>query len=287
MNIKLWIILVVSVVLFFNGKLVTGMVQEESLKILTYNIRYDSPSDGINKWDRRKEWIVSQLKAKDPTVFGIQEGLKQQVDYLQKRLKRYVYVGVGRDDGQEKGEYSPIFFDSTKVKLIKTETFWLSETPEKPSKGWDAALNRICTYALFEEIQKKRRFFVFNTHFDHVGEVARLQSASLILSKLEQQNLDNTPVIVMGDFNLEPESEGIRRIQQKLKDTQKKADLTPKEVQGTFNGFNIEEPATRRIDYIFFGGRGLKMLNSGILVEVKKNRYPSDHFPVYAEFVFE
>ena len=259
----------------------------QDLSVLTYNIRFDNPSDGINSWDSRKKWVVSQLTSYHPTVFGTQEGLQHQIDFLDDQLKTYDHIGVGRDDGMEKGEYTAIFFDVTEVKLLKSDTFWLSNTPQKPSKGWDAAIKRICTYGLFQDLKSGHRFLVFNTHFDHVGEVARLESAKLILSKMELLNPDKLPVLLMGDFNLEPNSEGIGLIVKELKDVY---DVTPLEaggVQGTFNGFDTQKPVTRRIDYIFFGVSELEALNCKIINESIEGRYPSDHFPVYAEFEFK
>ena len=275
---------------FFILVLVLGLTCTsfgQGLGVLTYNIRFDNPADGINSWDSRKEWIVSQLNTYRPMVFGTQEGLRHQIDFLDGKLKTYDYVGVGRDDGMEKGEYTAIFFDVTKVKLLKNDTFWLSNTPQKPSKGWDAAIKRICTYGLFQDLKSGHRFLVFNTHFDHVGEVARLESAKLILSKMELLNPDKLPVLLMGDFNLEPHSEGIGLIVKELKDVY---DVTPQEtgeIQGTFNGFDTQKLVTRRIDYIFFGVSELEALNCKIINESIEGRYPSDHFPVYAEFEFK
>ncbi|MEM8889234.1 MAG: endonuclease/exonuclease/phosphatase family protein, partial [Bacteroidota bacterium] len=140
---------------------------------MTYNLRYDNPNDGENRWDLRKEFLRDQLKFFEPDVMGIQEGLKHQLDYLDGELSAYSYIGVGRDDGKEKGEYTAIFYKADKLSLIRQSTFWLSESPDEISVGWDAALERICTYALFEEKAGGAKFYVFNTHFDHRGEKAR------------------------------------------------------------------------------------------------------------------
>ena len=275
---------------FFILVLVVGLTCTsfgQDFSVLTYNIRFDNPSDGINSWDSRKEWIVSQLNSYRPTVFGTQEGLQHQIDFLDGQLKTYDRIGVGRDDGMEKGEYTAIFFDVTKVKLLKSDTFWLSNTPQKPSKGWDAAIKRICTYGLFKDLKSGHRFLVFNTHFDHVGVVARLESSRLILSKIKDLNHSQLPVILMGDFNLEPNSPGIQLISGKLEDSHQAAGTNSHGPRGTFNGFEMQKDVTRRIDYIFFDPSGFKILKSNIVNESKEGRYPSDHFPVYAEFEFK
>ena len=147
--------------------------KNNDLKILSYNIRYDNPDDGINKWEKRKGTIINYIKTNAPEIIGMQEVLNNQLIDLQSSLNEYKTVGVGREDGKTKGEYSPILFKTSKLKLIKSNTFWLSETPDKVSKGWDAALERICTYALFEQINTKKQFLIFNTHFDHIGINAR------------------------------------------------------------------------------------------------------------------
>ncbi len=262
-------------------------VRGQQLSVMSYNIRYDNPLEVPNNWDNRKDRIVTQINTHAPAILGIQEGLQHQVDFLEKELAAYTYFGVGREDGKEAGEYTAIFYDHTKVKLLDEATFWLSKTPQEPSIGWDASIKRICTYGLFEDLASKSRFFVFNTHFDHSGKVARLESAKLMLSNITALNPEKLPLILMGDFNLEPNSEGIQLILETLSDTHIAAGNTTTGPQGTFNGFDEEQPVTRRIDYIFFDATQLQVLKSVILSDLKNGRYPSDHFPVYAELLLK
>ena len=145
----------------------------QSVDIMTFNLRYSTSRDGVNSWDNRKEFVAHLLNYYEPDVFGVQEALHSQMTYLDTALHQYTYVGVGRDDGKEKGEYSGVFYRKDKYKTIKEATFWLSDQPNKPSVGWDASMERISTYVLLEDRQSQQRFWVFNTHFDHVGEVAR------------------------------------------------------------------------------------------------------------------
>lgn len=254
------------------------------VKVMTYNIRLDLASDGNNRWDSRKGILVAQVLAQAPDFMGIQEALPGQVQHLADNLPAYKFIGVGRDDGKAAGEHSAIFYNSTKYKLLEQSTFWLSKTPDKPSKGWDAAYNRVCTYGLFQDIRSGNKLWVFNTHFDHVGNIARVESAKLILQKIQQLNTANLPVILTGDFNLEEDSESIALLSAALNDAKKAAKKTSGP-QGTFNGFDTAM-TEKRIDYIFVPKTG-NVTSYTVLKEIKNGRYPSDHFPVIAEVILK
>lgn len=253
----------------------------QELKVLTYNIKYDNKHDTVNNWNQRKDFLIAQLRYNEPAVFGTQEGLINQLKDIDAGLQDYSFVGAGRDYGDEQGEHTAIFFNTKKVKLLDNQTFWLSKTPEKPSKGWDAALNRICTYGIFQDIETGKRFMVFNTHFDHIGKVARLESSKLILKKIKELNTGGLPVILMGDFNLESDSEGVQYITRFMTDTHVEADKNAFGPEGTFNGFYFDKPVKKRIDFIFVT-RGINVLKSAILSDSNNCKYPSDHFPVLA-----
>lgn len=192
---------------------------------------------------------------------------------------------MGRDDGKAKGEYSAIFFNSKKFELLEENTFWLSKTPEKPSVGWDAAMERICTYTLFKDQSTDMEFWVFNTHFDHMGTKARKNSAKLILKKIEELTKNDAPIILMGDFNTESHEKPYRILQDALNDWFYGSSNIQNSRLGTFNGFEKQfEP--KRIDYIFTKNICAKdyrqcfdTLHSGL--------YPSDHFPVSLEIDFK
>ncbi|RDY60222.1 endonuclease/exonuclease/phosphatase [Flagellimonas nanhaiensis] len=257
--------------------------QAQSISVLSYNIRYDNPGDGLNSWEHRKEFLISQLKFYGPDVFGTQEGLIHQLKDVDAGLEQYRYFGIGRDHGDERGEFTAIFYNQNKLELLEESTFWLSKTPEKPSKYWDAALPRICTYGHFKAKDGPTEFLLFNTHFDHVGEIAREESAKLILKKIKELNPNKLPVVLMGDFNLESNSKGIQLIMEQMADTQIAAGSNAHGPQGTFNGFDFTKPVTRRIDYIFTSTVNIEIIKSGILSDSFDCRYPSDHLPVYAE----
>lgn len=258
----------------------SAVSQTASYKMMTYNIRYDNPGDGENTWSKRKVFLSDQIAYNQPDVFGIQEGLYHQVQYLDSVFVDYAYLGVGRDDGKTKGEYSALFYNKQKLKVLKEGTFWLSKTPDKISVGWDAAMERICTYGLFENRTTKEQFWVFNTHFDHIGDVARVNSATLILEKIAEFNTNNLPVIVMGDFNLTPESEPIKLLSKSLNDSKLASTTKPFGPTGTFNAFEFNKPVLNRIDYIFTSKDQVEVLNYAVLSDSKDCKYPSDHLPV-------
>lgn len=272
--------LILFLLLCFSFCLVQG---QETTKIMTYNIKLDYPKEGKNSWDNRKDLIVGQIKFYEPDIFGVQEALPNQMQYLESTLVGFKYVGVGRDDGDNQGEYSAIFYNVSKFNVIESGTFWLSETPDKVTMGWDAVCNRICTYALFKNKKTKKQFWVFNTHFDHVGKVARMESPKLILEKIKSLNSTHLPVILTGDFNLEPETENIKLFHSYFDDSKNISEILPFGPEGTFNGFHFEKPVNRRIDYIFVSKGNFVVKKHAVLSDSKDCKYPSDHFPVIAE----
>jgi len=252
----------------------------QELSLMTYNIRYATVNDQENQWEKRKEYLTQQIDFYAPDVFGIQEGLHSQLAFIKESLSDYTYIGVARDDGKEKGEYCAIFFNTEKLQILAEGTFWLSPTPEMVSKGWDAALERICTYAKFKDKISGNIFFVFNTHFDHIGKVAREKSAELIVKKVTEINKDNVPVIIMGDFNLNEKSQAISYLSSVFNDSKIASEAKPFGPHGTFTGFEFYEPVKDRIDYIFCSKENISVKKYGVLTDSKDSKYPSDHFPV-------
>jgi endonuclease/exonuclease/phosphatase family metal-dependent hydrolase len=255
----------------------------QSLRVISYNIRYDNPTDGLNAWSNRKDFLVSQVRTSDPDIIGIQESLPHQVEYLATAWSEYGHAGQGRDeDGQ--GESTTIFYRKKRFELREQHMFWLSETPYQLSKGWDAAIRRICTYVLLYDKVTKEHILVFNTHFDHVGEEARKQSARLVLRKIRETSSGRLPVVLMGDFNAVPESEPLRTLQGDLKDTRLEAKAKAMGSEGSYNAFDSTKPATQLIDHIFVSST-FAVNHYAVLVDSRESRYPSDHFPVVAELL--
>jgi len=261
----------------------SGLVSGQSFNIMTYNIRYDNPHDGENQWTNRKEFLCDQIAGTKPDILGIQEGLHHQVMYLDSVFIDYTYVGIGRDDGKKKGEYSAIFYNHKKFEVLESSTFWLSSTPNIVSVGWDASMERICTYGLFRNKNTGQKIWVFNTHFDHIGNEARSQSARLIWQKINELNKGKLPVILMGDFNLKPISEPILYIASTLQDSKTISLSIAEGPVGTFNGFRISEPILDRIDYVFVSKNNIQVNKYAVLSDIRNLRYPSDHLPVLVE----
>jgi len=272
--------------LFFGLMFASSLVFSQDLKVMTYNIRLSLESDKENSWNNRKEDALALMSYYHPDYFGVQEAVPQQMTDIKTSLKDYDYVGVGRDDGKNQGEYSAIFYDKNKLEVLKSGTFWLSETPEKPSKGWDAAYNRVCTYAFFKIKKTGKQFLAMNLHFDHVGDVARVNSAKLILEKLKELNPKNLPLTLTGDFNLTDDSEPIKIISKSLDNAfyhSKKPHYGP---IGTFTAFDVNTVPKERIDYIFV--KGFDVLSNRTINDRRENLlYPSDHFPVLTEIKFK
>ena len=255
------------------------------VSVMSFNIRYDTNADGHNAWSLRKEEVAAFIKRSDPDFLGIQEGLYHQVNYLQEKLSAYEFIGKGRDDGDKKGEFSCIFYKKKFWKPAEQHTLWLSPTPEKVSKGWDAALERIFTYGAFVHRMKGDTIFVINTHFDHMGKEARHQSAKLILDFLLQKKLTEKRIIVMGDLNCDPVDLPIRALKSELTDSYDAVKHHGSNLTATFNGFDTLSPPAARIDYVLF--RNLIPKAFSIMGERRiNNLWLSDHCPVWAEFDF-
>ena len=253
---------------------------------MAYNVRYGLADDGENSWEFRKEFLASQIKFYNPDFIGTQECLPFQLKYIDSKLPNHSFIGKSRDkDG--KGEYSAILYNRKKFEVIKENTFWLSSTPNKASKGWDAAYSRICTYGLFQDKKTKNKFWIINTHLDHIGVKAREQSVILILKKIKEINTKNYPLVFMGDLNTEPGTDPILKLKAELNDTKDVSIEKPFGPTGTFNAFKFNKPVTRTIDYIFVSKhKTIKIHKHAVLSDSKDLKYPSDHLPVYVEISF-
>lgn len=275
---------ILTLVLIFISFCVMAQKGNVSVKIMSYNIKFDDKNDPVNNWANRKDQVVGLLKYHEPLIFGTQEGLHHQLEDIKAGLSNFEYIGVARDDGKQKGEYSAFFYNTKYFKPIQSGTFWLSETPETPSKSWDAALPRVCSWAEMEDINTKKHFFVFNTHFDHIGVVAREKSIGVIIDKIKELNKD-LPVIVMGDFNFEDDKIPYKNMINFLSDARLAAGVEPYGPEATFNGFHFNEQPEKRIDYIFVNSK-IKVKSFATLSDSQDMAYPSDHFPVVSEVEF-
>jgi endonuclease/exonuclease/phosphatase family metal-dependent hydrolase len=262
--------------------LCSAAVKAQQITIGTYNIRYDNPRDSGNLWIDRAPVVAGLIRFHGFDVLGVQEGLKNQLDDINKALPEYTRYGKGRDDGKDAGEHSAIFFKKDKFKLLKGGDFWLSETPDVPGKGWDVTCcNRICSWVFLEDLKTRKQFYVFNVHYDHQAMVARRESSKLILKKINEI-AGTKPVLLTGDFNGGRDSEWYKTIA----NSQVLADVSglvkfPYANNGSSNGFRIPKGQSV-IDHIFMS-KQFTAIKWGILTDTYFGKFPSDHFPVLAE----
>jgi endonuclease/exonuclease/phosphatase family metal-dependent hydrolase len=254
---------------------------------MTFNIRCDKISDQENAWQYRRDFASQMINFYEVDILGTQEVLKNQLNDLLERLPGYKFLGVGRIDGKEKGEHSAIFYKYEIFNVEKTGHFWLSENPQEPgSKGWDAACERIVTWAIFKEIKTGNRFVFFNTHFDHIGELARNESAILLKKKIVEI-AGSLPVILTGDLNLPPEAEAVKSLLKDdfLLDARRASNL----VYGppwSFHDFGrIPMPYRKLIDYILVD-KAIKVNKYACISETHNSVFLSDHNPVLAQLEF-
>jgi len=252
----------------------TGSAQD--FTFLTYNIRYDNEADSLDRWDLRKEALADEVMRHKPHVIGLQEALAHQLTYLDAKWPRYRRYGIGREDGALRGEFSPVYYDTTVFTLVQGITLWLAPDPIRPGKGWDAACERIATVGVLRDMTSGDSLWVVNTHWDHEGKRARRNSAAMIEGALRKARAAGQRFVIMGDLNTEPGTPPIRALRQWT------ADACPvvRSAEGTFNGFGKVEPPYKRIDYILFSPGRWEVIAYDVLQPVIIGRQLSDHFPV-------
>lgn len=305
---KKLLLLILFLVLVF-----TGFSQVKvPVSVASYNVRYDNPHDGDNGWAYRKEHVKALIQFHDFDIFGIQEGMYNQVTDIA-ALKQYAWYGKGRDDGDQKGEHCAIYYKKDRFELLKSGSFWLSETPDIPTIGWDSRVNkRVCSWGRFRDLINKNEFYFFSVHFDNLGAQARRESAKLMVAKIPEIAGD-MPVIVVGDFNSTPETEQIATMETLLKDSYKISKIEPYGPDRTSSGFQydpvrekrmdsiyaaraqenselttantVQRRGSRRIDYIFVSDK-ITVLNYGAITDFYGAfRFPSDHFPIVSKIL--
>ena len=252
----------------------------DNIKVISYNIRMNTSADGDNRWDNRKHASLNMINAEKPTIFGLQEALPEQMDYLVENLPQYGYIGIGREDGQRGGEHMTIFYLKDEVELLDGGTFWLSETPDEPSKGWDAACKRTCTWTKMRMKGSGKEFAYLNTHLDHVGKTAKREGLSLMVKRCEEIIPQGMPAFVTADFNAVTTDEIFEPLKADMMDAREVAPLTDR--RGTFNGWGKSDAV---IDHIFF--RGAEAHEFKVLRDENYGApFISDHYPVMMTATF-
>ena len=305
----LHLFLCMSLILTLPEITIAAKKEKAHIIMATYNLRYQNKTDSVegNGWRQRCPWIAQLILSNDFQIFGTQEGLKQQLEDLKAMLPGYDYIGIGRSDGKTKGEHSAIFFRTDLFKLIDHGDFWLSETPDRPGKGWDAACERICTWGHFKHLPSQKEFLFFSLHMDHVGKKARLESVQLLLRKMKEQG-GKLPTILVGDFNVDQYSNEYKMMTESgiFYDAYEKSAFRYAP-NGTVNLFKSNGYTDSRIDHIFLPA-SISVKKYAILTDSYRTRperyndppidpyktiirpyiirFPSDHYPVRIEVEF-
>ena len=260
---------------------------DNSIIAATHNLRYANASDSAdgNGWGKRYPYVAKNVKDNNFEIFGTQEGLYYQLEDLKGQLPGFEYIGVGRTDGDKAGEFAALFYKPERFELLDNGNFWLSENTEKPNKGWDAALPRICTWGMFKDKKSGKEFYFFNLHMDHIGTVARAESAKLVVKKIKELPAGST-AIVTGDFNVDQNSEPYVTLNNSgvLKDSYTVAKSVNNPKGHTFNGYKLDKVSDSRIDHLFVTPNvevgDYKVITNSYIDSDSVERYPSDHFPV-------
>ena len=252
----------------------------ENLKVMSYNIRLGSGKDGTNSWALRYTATEEMLKDQKPDVFGVQEALDYQVHYIED-MCGYESVGVGREDGKKEGEHMSIFWNKKTVSMLKWGTFWLSETPQKPSKGWDAACFRTATWALMKDKKTGKKFYFVNTHLDHEDKEAQKNGLKLIVEKIAEMNPEGLPMVLTGDFNIEPSNPALADLDARMQSTRKIAEKT--DDHATYNGWG---KSSTMIDYIYVSGFSSCPEYQTVTKRYADRKFISDHYPICATLIF-
>ena len=254
--------------------------ESEGLKVMSYNIRLGSAQDGTNSWALRYTAAGKKLEDQKPDVFGVQEALEYQVRYIEE-MCGYESVGVGRENGKKEGEHMSIFWNKKTVSMLKWGTFWLSDTPEKPSKGWDAECFRTATWALMKDKKTGKKFYFVNTHLDHKGTEAQKNGLKLIVDRIAEINPDGLPMVLTGDFNIEPKNPALKDLDARMQSARNIAEKT--DDHATYNGWG---KSSTMIDYIYVSGFSSCPEYQTVTKRYEDRKFISDHYPIFARLIF-
>lgn len=280
MHMKRLTLLIMAVAFMLPQTIMAGKPENTELKVMSYNIRLGSANDGTNSWAMRYAATGEMLEDQKPDVFGVQEALDYQVRYIEE-MCGYEYVGVGRENGKSEGEHMAIFWNKKTVSMLKWGTFWLSETPEKPSMGWDAACRRTATWALMKDKKTGKKFYFINTHLDHKGAEAQKNGLKLIVDRLSEINPDGYPMVLTGDFNITPDNKALTELDAKMQSARKIAEKTDN--LDTYNGWGRGSGV---IDYIYVSGFSSCPEFQTVVKRYNDRKFVSDHYPVVAILIF-
>jgi len=283
------IIVTFSLLVIFAGcesGSITAQSSPDPFRVMTFNIRYDNPDDNQDAWPHREDAVVRLIGFFAPDILGVQESVLGQFTDLQTALPGYTSYGVGREDGRQGGESTPVFVRDSRFEVIETGTFWLSDTPDVPSVGWDAMLPRIASWLRLQDRQSGARLLVMNTHWDHRGVKARQESGRLMREWLISNAQSDERIVLIGDFNTPPSSAAYAALVEggHLRNTKALSQTPPYGPAGTATRFDIFRSDEEPIDHVFVGA-GIDVLRHAVITQHSGGRLPSDHYPVFADLV--
>jgi len=253
-----------------------------SVDVMSYNIRQGEAKDGTNSWEYRAPASLMMLNDNKPDIFGLQEAQYYQVYYLSQCLENYAWYGLGREDGKKKGEMMAIFYNKKTVKILKKGTYWLSDTPQTPSIGWDAKCIRTATWVLAKDKRSGKKFFFVDTHLDHKGLEARKKGLELVIKNIGEMNPKGLPMVLCGDFNMELSHPSMKPVVEAMSNARETAVVTDHE--GTYQGWGKKSPQI--IDYIFYKGFSSCPKFETVKKPYMDRTYISDHYPIKATLLF-
>ncbi len=276
-------LLLAAVLMVLPASLSAKKDKNSDITVISYNIRAGTANDGTNSWTYRGGCSPTMIMDQKPDIFGVQEALDFQISFLEEYCKDYKSVGVGREDGKHKGEHMSIFYNKKKIKLLKWGTYWLSETPDEPSKGWDAECIRTATWTLLKDKESGNKFYYVNTHLDHVGWEARKNGLALIVDRIAEMNPEGYPMILTGDFNMLIDRPEFDDLKTKMINAREAATKTDHNV--TYNAWG-KASDSKIIDYIWYKGFTSCPLYETITKEYLGRTFVSDHYPIKAILFF-
>jgi len=275
------LLMAVAVTVISTSMLGAKDIAPANIKVMSFNIRNSGAKDGTNSWIYRAPAVGYMIEDQAVDIFGVQEARQDQWVYLDDGLDNYKSVGVGRDDGKKEGESMRIYYNTKRMSILKWDTFWLSETPDEPSKGWDADCRRTATWALVKDKKSGNKFYFVDTHIDHMGEAAKENGVKLLVETMKTINADNLPIVIVGDFNMRPDNPSLVPIREYAKSAKETAVKTD-----DIDSFNAWGKRSSQIDYIWYRGFDSCTEYETVTKSYFDRTYISDHYPVKAVLFF-
>lgn len=253
----------------------------QDIKVMSYNIRNSESKDGTNSWMYRYISTAEMFKDQQADIWGIQEAKEEQLYFIEQNFRDYKYVGGGSEDGKKKGEYTAIYWNKKTLSMLDWDMFWLSETPDTPSKGWDGEKNCTATWALMKDKKSGNRFYFVNIDIDEKGTEARRNSICLIMDRIASINKDSLPVVLVGGFDMKPYDALLSEVEENMSNARKTAEKTDN--TGTYNNWGKNSDI---LDHVFYSGFSACPEYQTVTKKYAEHKFVSDHYPMMVRLSF-